>query len=130
MRHISHMLDGSRVRIPRQTVCRAAVVDEAELTDKVLLEHNKTFTYGKGLFKLHAHVVEIASGAQTLHLETDYPSASNLILHWGVQGGKNYFGGWRLPDERPPNTIQYKDRALQTAWKCVLITKYRCWVCS
>lgn len=114
------MLDGSRVQISRQTICRAAVADDTEVAGANLLEHNKTFTYGKGEFKLHANVTENANGAQALHLETDYPSASNLILHWGVQGGKNYYGGWRLPDERPPNTIQYKDRALQTSWRYAL----------
>lgn len=53
------------------------------------------------------------------------PQAGKLLLHWGVEGGKNYKGGWRLPDRRPEGTVQYKDRALQTPWRCVGV-----WVCG
>lgn len=46
--------------------------------------------------------------------------AGRLLLHWGVEGGKDYKGGWRLPDGacRPEGTQQYKDRALQTPFRC------------
>ncbi|KAL4448876.1 hypothetical protein ABPG77_007593 [Micractinium sp. CCAP 211/92] len=42
-----------------------------------------------------------------------------LLLHWGVEGGKGYKGGWRLPDERcrPEGTVMYKNRALQTPFR-------------
>jgi len=59
-----------------------------------------------------------ATGRQVVDLETDL-QAGRLLLHWGVEGGKNYKGGWRLPggSSRPEGTIQYKDRALQTPWR-------------
>mmetsp|Transcript_39261 Transcript_39261/g.92974 ORF Transcript_39261/g.92974 Transcript_39261/m.92974 type:complete len:1415 (-) Transcript_39261:222-4466(-) len=46
-------------------------------------------------------------------------SSAKLLLHWGVEGGKDYKGGWRLPGEecRPPDTVQYKDRALQSPFQ-------------
>lgn len=52
-----------------------------------------------------------------MRLVTDL-QAGRLLLHWGVEGGKNYKGGWRLPEpaSRPEGTIQYKDRALQSPW--------------
>ncbi len=42
-----------------------------------------------------------------------------LLLHWGVEGGNGYKGGWRLPDERcrPEGTVMYKNRALQTPFR-------------
>lgn len=56
---------------------------------------------------------------QILTIKTDV-EAGRLLLHWGVEGGKNYKGGWRLPDHncRPDGTQQYKDRALQTPFRC------------
>jgi hypothetical protein len=98
---------------------RAAALSTVE-EDPLLLEHEKTFPYAKGQFNMTVKVTEAASGAQTVYIDTDYPSA-NLILHWGVQGGRNYKGGWRLPDARPKNTIQYKDRALQTSFRYGLL---------
>lgn len=86
--------------------------------EALLLEHEKTFTYGKE-FAMTVKVTEAVNGDQTVFIETDYPSA-NLILHWGVQGGRSWTGGWRLPDHRPKDTIEYKDRALQTSFKCAL----------
>jgi hypothetical protein len=83
----------------------------------VQLEHSKAFKYDNGRFEIRISIQEFASGDQRVHLETEHPSAS-LILHWGVQGGKNYKGGWRLPEQRPPDTTQYKERALQTLWQC------------
>ena len=53
-----------------------------------------------------------------MRLSTKLPG--KLLLHWGVEGGADYKGGWRLPgtDVWPEGTVQYKDRALQTPWRC------------
>lgn len=55
---------------------------------------------------------------QVIRLTTDL-EAGRLLLHWGVEGGKDYKGGWRLPGNncRPEGTQQYKDRALQTPFR-------------
>ncbi len=60
-------------------------------------------------------VTEHSDGSQTIHVTTGQQGA-RLLLHWGVEGGKDYKGGWRLPGAafRPPGTQQYKDRALQS----------------
>lgn len=57
------------------------------------------------------------SGSQRIMVQTDHPG--KLLLHWGVEGGINYKGGWRLPKEstRPDGTVEYKSRALQTPFK-------------
>ncbi len=61
----------------------------------------------------------MSGGTQVLRLATTL-QAGRLLLHWGVEGGKGYKGGWRLPaaNSRPEGTSQYKDRALQSpfAW--------------
>lgn len=46
--------------------------------------------------------------------------AGKLVLHWGVEGGKDYKGGWRLPAEScwPQDTVMYKNRALQSPCRC------------
>eukprot|EP00884_Botryococcus_braunii_P013250 jgi/Botrbrau1/21926/Bobra.0249s0050.1 len=51
---------------------------------------------------------------QVVVLATDRPG--RLLLHWGVEGGKDYKGGWVLPgpEAHPPGTVNYKNRALQT----------------
>lgn len=56
-------------------------------------------------------------GDQTVRLFTTLPG--KILLHWGVEGGANYQGGWRLPggEAWPEGTVKYKDRALQTPWK-------------
>ena len=58
------------------------------------------------------------SGDQQALVETEL--AGKLILHWGVEGGVNYEGGWRLPGGpcRPEGTVEYKKRALQTPFRC------------
>jgi hypothetical protein len=75
------------------------------------------------LLCMHPQVVvsQHNDGAQVLEITTDL-EAGRLLLHWGVEGGKNYQGGWRLPGEscRPEGSVQYKDRALQTPFRCVL----------
>lgn len=64
--------------------------------------------------------VEVTSegDAQVIRAVTDL-EAGRLLLHWGLEGGKDYKGGWRLPEEhiRPEGTRQYKDRALQTPFR-------------
>lgn len=64
---------------------------------------------------------------QIIDLKTDL-EAGRLLLHWGVEGGRNYKGGWRLPggECRPEGTQQYKDRALQTPFRCVQTHKVFC----
>ena len=54
---------------------------------------------------------------QKVRLSTTLPG--KLLLHWGLQGGADYKGGWRLPgpDVVPEGTVRYKDRALQTPWR-------------
>ena len=60
------------------------------------------------------------AGGQVIDVESDL-SAGRLLLHWGVEGGRDYKGGWRLPGDacRPEGTHNHKDRALQTPFKCV-----------
>ena len=55
---------------------------------------------------------------QLIRFRAQYPG--NLLLHWGVEGGQGYEGGWRLPgdDARPAGTRSYKNRALQTPMQC------------
>jgi hypothetical protein len=64
-------------------------------------------------------VEEGEGGDQVVTLHTTLPG--RLLLHWGVEGGADYKGGWRLPGQHvwPEGTVQYKDRALQTPWRCV-----------
>ncbi|RMZ55539.1 hypothetical protein APUTEX25_000122 [Auxenochlorella protothecoides] len=59
-------------------------------------------------------VTRAPCGTQAITVATDKPGS--LLLHWGVEGGAGYEGGWRLPGPgaRPPRTVQYKQRALQT----------------
>ena len=63
-------------------------------------------------------VEQTQQGDQVIHLLTDL-QAGTLLLHWGVEGGLNYKGGWRLPSSpgsQPPGTRAYKNRALQSPW--------------
>jgi hypothetical protein len=62
--------------------------------------------------------VSAEGDTQVIRATTDL-EAGRLLLHWGVEGGKDYKGGWRLPAEdcRPEGTRQYKDRALQTPFR-------------
>ncbi|GIL61955.1 hypothetical protein Vafri_16315 [Volvox africanus] len=63
-------------------------------------------------------VEQTENNDQIISIESDV-QAGRLLLHWGVEGGKNYKGGWRLPgaSARPEGTVQYKDRALQTPFR-------------
>jgi alpha-glucan,water dikinase len=63
-------------------------------------------------------VTQNEDGSQTIDLTSNI-QAGRLLLHWGVEGGPNYKGGWRLPGEacRPEGSVQYKDRALQSPFK-------------
>lgn len=67
-----------------------------------------------GSSTLRVSVEAAADGDQIITVATSLPG--RLLLHWGVEGGAGYKGGWRLPAERcrPPGSIQYKQRALQT----------------
>mmetsp|Transcript_19942 Transcript_19942/g.51852 ORF Transcript_19942/g.51852 Transcript_19942/m.51852 type:complete len:1521 (-) Transcript_19942:995-5557(-) len=78
---------------------------------------DETFSLPKGNETVRATVEQKADGAQTVRLTTSL-QAGRLLLHWGVEGGKDYQGGWRLPSTcRPPGTKQYKDRALQSPFQ-------------
>jgi hypothetical protein len=61
---------------------------------------------------------EGGGGDQRVRLWTSHPG--RLVLHWGVEGGADYRGGWRLPGRGawPDGTVAYKERALQTPWRC------------
>ena len=69
---------------------------------------------GDGAARVTVSVTEEADGAQRIELSTHVPG--RLLLHWGVEGGPGYHGGWRLPPDYcwPPGTYNYKLRALQT----------------
>ena len=65
--------------------------------------------------------LEEEGDSQRVRLSSTLPG--RLLLHWGVEGGADYQGGWRLPGTNawPEGTVRYKDRALQTPWKCVSV---------
>lgn len=74
---------------------------------------------------VHMPQIDVAmdeTNTQIITIKSDV-EAGRLLLHWGVEGGKDYKGGWRLPDHscRPDGTQQYKDRALQTPFRCVWV---------
>lgn len=62
--------------------------------------------------------VESSGDKQRVRLTAQHPG--RLLLHWGVIGGQDYQGGWRLPGDaaRPQGTVAYKNRALQTPFRC------------
>ena len=76
--------------------------------------HGLSITHCTGVKVL---VDQDGSGSQHVVVHTDHPG--KLLLHWGVEGGSNYKGGWRLPGNtaRPEGTMEYKSRALQTPFK-------------
>lgn len=61
--------------------------------------------------------VSASDDDQTITISTTLPG--RLVLHWGVEGGRDYRGGWRLPGEpcQPEGTVNYKNRALQTPFR-------------
>ena len=65
---------------------------------------------------LQVAVREGQDGSQQIDLETALEG--KLLLHWGVE--RQDGNGWALPSEgcRPPDTVAYKNRALQTPWRC------------
>ncbi len=88
--------------------------------------------YGIFVIKICGEQVKVEQGDegnQKVHLHTSL--TGKLILHWGVEGGQDYQGGWRLPGSsaRPDGTTQYKDRALQTPWQYVLLHTIECVPC-
>ncbi|KAI8477159.1 MAG: R1 protein [Monoraphidium minutum] len=80
------------------------------------IDTSKRFTLPKNSTIL----VEVSTegDVQVIRASTDL-EAGRLLLHWGLEGGKDYKGGWRLPGDgvRPEGTKQYKDRALQTPFR-------------
>jgi len=62
-------------------------------------------------------IVEDDGETQRVKLTTEHPGRP--LLHWGVKGGLDYQGGWRLPGDeaRPQGTVAYKSRALQTPFR-------------
>lgn len=60
---------------------------------------------------------EWKDGVQNVRLFTNRPG--RLLLHWGLEGGRDYKGGWYLPgpEAQPPDTVNYKNRALQTPFQ-------------
>jgi hypothetical protein len=77
--------------------------------------HWRTITFK---LLLQVTVEETATRDEIISIETDL-QAGRLLLHWGVEGGKDYKGGWRLPGAaaRPDGTTQYKERALQSPFR-------------
>jgi alpha-glucan,water dikinase len=75
--------------------------------------YERTYPLPSG-FSFTVATSELQGGDQEVALSTDAPG--RLLLHWGVEGGRGYRGGWRLPDgaARPEGTVEYKKRALQT----------------
>lgn len=69
---------------------------------------------------LQVRVEMTDGGCQVITLWSDL-QAGRPLLHWGVEGGKDYKSGWRLPPGpcQPEGTVQYKDRALQSPMKWV-----------
>jgi alpha-glucan,water dikinase len=88
--------------------------------DAVAAADGETATTTFALPKNASITVEVtrAGDAQRIRCVTDL-EAGRLLLHWGLEGGKGYKGGWRLAGEaaRPEGTRQYKDRALQSPFK-------------
>jgi len=70
---------------------------------------------------VHQVVVDASGEEQRVKLTTQYPG--KLLLHWGVTGGQDYQGGWRLPGDAalPQGTVAYKNRALQTPFRWTMI---------
>ena len=63
--------------------------------------------------------VQVATGGDEQRILVFTNRPGRLLLHWGVEGGRNYKGGWRLPGDRcrPDGTVNYKNRALQTPFR-------------
>ena len=65
-------------------------------------------------------IVQVETSAEgKQHVTVSTNRSGKLLLHWGVEGGKGYKGGWRLPGDkcRPEGTLVYKQRALQTPFR-------------
>ncbi|MEW5309696.1 MAG: hypothetical protein WDW38_001561 [Sanguina aurantia] len=94
------------LRIPVRAV--AAPAETGYVVDKTFPLRNGT--------TVRISVQQSGAGDQVVRMLTDL-QGGRLLLHWGVEGGKDYKGGWRLPQSsgsRPDGTVQYKDRALQS----------------
>lgn len=64
-------------------------------------------------------IVQVFASGDEQRVSVATNRQGRLVLHWGVEGGRGYKGGWRLPDERcrPEGTVMYKNRALQTPFR-------------
>ena len=80
----------------------------------MLLTPRRVSCHRRAFFLPRQVDVEEEGDQQRVHVRVQYPG--RLLLHWGVEGGAGYEGGWRLPGDgaRPPSTVAYKNRALQT----------------
>jgi alpha-glucan, water dikinase len=84
-------------------------------------DHSTTYSTSKdfplaGGSNVNISINSLDNGLQEIIITTDL--GGRPLLHWGVEGGSNYKGGWRLPkDGRPDGTVEYKKRALQTPIK-------------
>jgi alpha-glucan,water dikinase len=88
------------------------VTERTKKTGSSVYDH--TFKL-KGGFSLDVKITEEDDGGtQAAVISTN--ASGKLLLHWGVEGGRGYKGGWRLPgrSSRPEGTVEYKKRALQT----------------
>ncbi|GFR47292.1 hypothetical protein Agub_g8979 [Astrephomene gubernaculifera] len=98
------------VRFERGVTTYAVATSPSFVTQKDLALRNGA--------RVKVTVEQTETNDQIVSIETDV-QAGRLLLHWGVEGGKDYKGGWRLPGQRarPEGTVQYKDRALQTPFR-------------
>ena len=64
-------------------------------------------------------IVQVFASGDEQRVSVATNRQGRLVLHWGVEGGRGYKGGWRLPDERcrPEGTVMYKNRALKTPFR-------------
>ena len=97
-------------RALRALAAAAPVADAAAPASEVV--YQREFPLGGSTVNVRVEVSP--EGDQTVDVTTGL--SGRLLLHWGVEGGAGYKGGWRLPPQRcrPEGTVQYKQRALQT----------------
>lgn len=90
---------------------RVQAVAAAERTE---VAYERTLPLGPSNVSMQ---VSASEDDQTVTISTTLPG--RLVLHWGVEGGRDYRGGWRLPGDKcqPEGTINYKNRALQTPFR-------------
>jgi hypothetical protein len=99
----------------RSSIVRAVAAPERQ-QEAAAVAYERTLPLGPAMVS-----VEVSSKADEQRITVSTTLSGRLVLHWGVEGGRNYRGGWRLPGERcrPEGSINYKNRALQTPFKPV-----------